>query len=72
MCQAIGLVIDSNSGKGGPERDGCAAVIFGLSLPDLVRGTMSGAKCILLDWDIQILAQGGVPAWITAMKQRAI
>ena len=72
VCQAVGLVIDSNSGKGGPDRDGCAAVIFGLSLPDLVRGTMSGVKCILLDWDIQSLAQGGVPAWITAMKQRAI
>ena len=32
-CQAIGLAIDSNSGKGGPDRDGCAAVIFALIMP---------------------------------------
>ncbi len=32
-CQAIGLAIDGNSGKGGPDRDGCAAVIFALIMP---------------------------------------
>jgi hypothetical protein len=33
QCDYLGLAIDSNSGKGGPDRDGCAAVIFGVILP---------------------------------------
>ena len=61
-CQAIGLAIDSNSGKGGPDRDGCAAVIFAVTMPGLARGSLEGARVVLLDWDIQSLAQGGVGA----------
>ena len=62
-CQAIGLAIDSNSGKGGPDRDGCAAVIFALTMPSLCRASpLDGASVVLLDWDIQSLAQGGVVA----------
>jgi hypothetical protein len=59
-CQAIGLAIDSNSGKGGPERDGCAGVIFGVTLPNFRRGSIEAATCVLLDWDIQSLAQGRI------------
>jgi hypothetical protein len=52
-CQAVGLAIDSNSGKGGPERDGVAGVIFAVTLPQAARGRLEGATCVLLDWDIQ-------------------
>ena len=42
-CQAIGLAIDSNSGKGGPDRDGCAAVVFAVTMPGFWRGSLEGA-----------------------------
>jgi hypothetical protein len=71
-CQAIGLTIDSNSGKGGPERDGCAGVIFGVTLPGFQRGSMEGATCVLLDWDIQSLTQGGVAPWLSMMRERTM
>jgi hypothetical protein len=71
-CQAIGLVIDSNSGKGGPERDGCAGVIFGVTLPNFRRGSIEGATCVLLDWDIQSLAQGGIVPWLAMMRERTM
>ena len=32
QCDYLGLAIDSNSGKGAPDRDGCAARIFALTL----------------------------------------
>ena len=45
-CQGIGLAIDSNSGKGGPDRDGCAAVIFALTMPGNWRGrSRARASC---------------------------
>ena len=65
-CQMLGLAIDSNSGKGGPDRDGCAAVVFGLTMPGLARGSFDGARVVLLDWDIQSLAQGGLGAVASA------
>jgi hypothetical protein len=71
-CQAIGLAIDSNSGKGGPDRDGCAAVIFALIMPSIARGSFEGARVVLLDWDIQSLAQGGVAPWLSHMRDRAV
>jgi hypothetical protein len=71
-CQAIGIAIDSNSGKGGPDRDGCAAVIFAVTLPGLRRGSMEGARVVLLDWDIQSLAQGGIVPWLAHMRERAM
>ena len=71
-CQMIGLAIDSNSGKGGPDRDGCAAVIFGVTLPGFWRGSLEGARCILLDWDIQSLAQGGVAPWLQHVRGLAL
>ena len=67
-CQMIGLAIDSNSGKGGPDRDGCAAVIFGVTMPGFWRGSLEGARLVLLDWDIQSLAQGGVAAWLQHVR----
>ena len=36
----VGLTIDSNSGKGGPDRDGCAAVIFALTMPNACAGVL--------------------------------
>ena len=71
-CQAIGLAIDSNSGKGGPDRDGCAAVIFALTMPSLHRGSLEGAHVVFLDWDIQSLAQGGIAPRLAHMRERAI
>jgi hypothetical protein len=71
-CQAIGLAIDSNSGKGGPDRDGCAAVIFALIMPSIARGSFEGARVVLLDWDIQSLTQGGVAPWLSHMRDRAV
>jgi hypothetical protein len=71
-CQMIGLAIDSNSGKGGPDRDGCAAVIFALTMPGLLRGSLEGARMVFLDWDIQSLAQGGVAPWLMHMRERAM
>jgi hypothetical protein len=71
-CQMIGLAIDSNSGKGGPDRDGCAAVIFALTMPGLSRGSLEGARVVLLDWDIQSLAQGGVAPWLQYVRDLAM
>jgi hypothetical protein len=71
-CQIIGLAIDSNSGKGGPDRDGCAAVIFALTMPGLLQGSLRGAGVVPLDWDIQSLAQGGVAPWLTHMRERTM
>jgi hypothetical protein len=68
----VGLTIDSNSGKGGPDRDGCAAVIFAITLPDAHHGgSLHGARIILLDWDIVSLAQGGVAGWLDHVRRLA-
>jgi hypothetical protein len=72
QCDYLGLAIDSNSGKGGPDRDGCAAVIFALTVPALMQGSVAGARVVLLDWDIQSLAQGGVPPWLTNVRERTM
>jgi hypothetical protein len=72
VCDYVGLAIDSNSGKGGPDRDGCAAVIFALTLPALSQGSVAGARVVLLDWDIQSLAQGGVAPWLTHVRERTM
>jgi hypothetical protein len=72
FCDYVGLAIDSNSGKGGPDRDGCAAVIFALTLPDLMQGSVSGARVVIVDWDIQSLAQGGVAPWLTNVRERTM
>jgi hypothetical protein len=71
-CQIVGLAIDSNSGKGGPDRDGCAAVIFALTMPNAARGSLEGTRIVLLDWDIQSLAQGGIPAWLQHVRGLAL
>jgi hypothetical protein len=71
-CQAIGLAIDSNSGKGGEGRDGCAAVIFAVTMPSLARGSFDGSRVVLLDWDVQSLAQGGVAPWMQHVRELAI
>jgi hypothetical protein len=65
VCDCVGLAIDSNSGKGGPDRDGCAAVIFALTLPALMQGLVTGARVVIVDWDTRSLAQGGVAPWLT-------
>ncbi len=72
QCDYLGLAIDSNSGKGGPDRDGCAAVIFALTIPALMQGSVAGARVVLLDWDIQSLAQGGVAPWLTNVRERTM
>ena len=72
VCDYVGLAIDSNSGKGGPDRDGCAAVIFALTLPCALQASVAGARVILLDWDIQSLAQGGVAPWLTHVHERTM
>jgi hypothetical protein len=43
VCDYVGLAIDSDSGKGGPDRDGCAAVIFALT-PPLRSAGLSGER----------------------------
>jgi hypothetical protein len=68
----LGLAIDSNSGKGGPDRDGCAVVIFALSLPALIQGSVAGARVVIVDWDIQSLAQGGVAPWLAHVRERTM
>jgi hypothetical protein len=72
QCDYIGLAIDSNSGKGGPDRDGCAAVIFALTLPEITQGSVAGARVVIVDWDIQSLAQGGVAPWLTHVRERTM
>jgi hypothetical protein len=43
-CDVVGVAIDSNSGKGGEGRDGCAAAVFGLTLPSIQHGgSLQGA-----------------------------
>ena len=71
-CQMVGLTIDSNSGKGGPDRDGCAAVIFALTMPGLARGSFEGARVVLLDWDVRSLAQGGLAPWLQYARDLAM
>ena len=71
-CQTVGLTIDSNSGKGGPDRDGCAAVIFALTMPGLARGSFEGARVVLLDWDVRSLAQGGLAPWLQYARDLAM
>ena len=41
VCQALGVAIDSNSGKGGEGRDGVAAVVWALTMPaiSVARGS---------------------------------
>ena len=68
----IGLAIDSNSGKGGPDRDGCAAVVFGLTMPGLARQSFEGARVVLLDWSIESLAQGGLAPWLQHVRGLAV
>jgi hypothetical protein len=72
QCDYLGLAIDSNSGKGGPDRDGCAAVIFALTLPELLQRSVAGAHVVILDWDIRSLAQGGVAPWLTHVRERTM
>jgi hypothetical protein len=36
------------------------------------RGMRDNARCILLDWDIRSLSQGGVVAWIAHVKRMAL
>ena len=57
QCNIVGLAIDSNSGKGGPEFDGCAGVIFAFTMAG--AEACENSRCVILDWDIQSLAQGG-------------
>jgi hypothetical protein len=61
-CSYLGVAIDSNSGKGGEGRDGCAAVILALRVDTVV----------IVEWDIQSLAQGGVPAWLDHVRGMAM
>jgi hypothetical protein len=59
MCDFVGVMIDSNSGKGGEGRDGCAALVFGLTADE---------RIVLLDWDIVSLAQGGLASWLLSVR----
>jgi hypothetical protein len=70
----VGLTIDSNSGKGGPDRDGCAACVFALSLPGVMQRQPrpDQFKVVLLDWDVVSLAQGGVASWIQHVREMAV
>jgi hypothetical protein len=68
-CDHVGVTIDSNSGKGGPDRDGAAAVIFAVTLPNVLQGSLAGARIVLLDWDVQSLSQGGVASWLEHVRQ---
>jgi hypothetical protein len=68
-CDYVGLAIDSNSGAGGPDRDGCAACIFGVTLPNAMQGSLAGARVVLLDWDIVSLSQGHVAEWIQRVRE---
>jgi hypothetical protein len=68
QCDCVGLTIDSNSGKGGEGRDGAAACIFAVTLPNILRGSLAGARVVLLDWDIVSLSQGHVADWIQRVR----
>jgi hypothetical protein len=68
-CDYVGVTIDSNSGKGGPDRDGTAACVFGVTLPNIMyQGSLVGARVVILDWDIQSLSQGGVTSWLEHVR----
>jgi hypothetical protein len=47
-------------------------VIFGVTMPGFRRGSIEGATCVLLDWDIQSLAQGGIVPWLSMMRERTM
>ena len=47
-------------------------MIFAVTMPGLARGSFEGARVVLLDWDIQSLAQGGVAPWLQHMRERAM
>jgi hypothetical protein len=68
-CDYVGLAIDSNSGKGGPDRDGAAACVFAVTVPNVLQGSLIGARVVLLDWDIVSLSQGHVADWIQRMRE---
>jgi hypothetical protein len=72
VCEHVGLAIDSNSGKGGPDRDGVAGVIFAAVFPKRADNSLEGARVVIVDWDIQSLAQGGVVSWIQDMRGCAL
>jgi hypothetical protein len=72
QCDYVGVAIDSNSGKGGPDRDGCAACVFALTLPGLLRGSTAGACVVIVDWDIVSLSQGGVAPWLQHIRERTM
>jgi hypothetical protein len=72
QCDYLGLAIDSNSGSGGPDRDSCVAVIFSLTVPELMQGSVAGTRVVIVDWDIQSLAQGGVAPWLTHVRERTM
>jgi hypothetical protein len=61
-CDFVGLAIDSNSGKGGPDRDGAAAVIF---------AGIPGVRATIVDWDIVSLSQGHVADWLAHVRRLA-
>jgi hypothetical protein len=70
----VGLTIDSNSGKGGPDRDGCAACVFALSLPGVSeqQPRLDLFRVVLLDWDVVSLTQGHVADWIQHVREMAM
>jgi hypothetical protein len=65
----VGVCIDSASGKGGEGRDGTAAAVFAVTLPNILKGDMAGANVVFLDWSIESLSQGGVPAWMQHVRE---
>jgi hypothetical protein len=46
-------------------------VIFAVTLPNVLQGSLADARVILLDWDIQSLAQGGVGPWLQHIRSLA-
>jgi hypothetical protein len=73
-CDYVGLAIDSNSGKGGPDRDGCAAVVFAVTVPMLRQGinSLEGASVVLVDWEIASLSQGHIVEWIQHVREMTL
>ena len=41
-------------------------------MPNVARGSFEGARVVLLDWDIQSLAQGGIVPWLAHMRELAM
>jgi hypothetical protein len=68
-CAYLGVAIDSNSGKGGEGRDGCAAVVFALTTPD---PELEIGRIIIVDWTIASLTQGGVVDWLESVRAMAM